>query len=378
MSENVRYNGIMATDRVVDFLRSEQAKIARLWEEEVRRDQPLTGKSDPVLLDHLRVFLSGLADWIEGNIDDAEDGFRALVEGVALQRLGYGVGLETLTREYSKLRIVLWRELLALQRAEEVDSGSLLRLQEGMDRAINDAMHRYALRREEIRDRFITILGHDLRDPVSTVIILANMLASNPGIKAEHRVVASRITRSCHRMQRMVNDVLDFARGHLGGGIPALPSPNDMGEICQAAADEIIAGNPQRTITVETVGDLHGAFDRDRVHQALTNLIYNAIHHTDAAIEIRAYETDGGGTVCTDVTSHGAAIPEDLQRQLFDPFAHFDDASPKKGLGLGLYIVQQIALAHGGSCEVQSDEHATTFRIRWPRGRLVRRKAANE
>jgi signal transduction histidine kinase len=368
----------MSTDLVAEFLRREQASIARLWEDEVRVDLPaLRGMTRPVLLDHLHEFLDGLADWIEGDKDKAEIAFECLVEGHALQRLGYGVGLETLTREYSKLRIVLMRQLLELQANEDIGE-SMLRMHEGMDRAINDAMHQYAFRREEVRERFISILGHDLRDPLSTVVISANMLAANPGLKSEQRMVAARIGRACNRMQRMINDVLDFARGHLGGGIPANPTLNDMGEICKAATDEAIGANPQRQITVAIEGDLRGAFDRDRVHQAMTNLISNAVHHSESDIEVHAFEGDDGHAIFTEVTSHGDPIPDDIRRRIFDPFAHFDGASPRKGLGLGLYIVQQIALAHGGGCSVRSDDTGTTFCIRWPRTPGAdRREAAN-
>ena len=366
----------MSTDRVAEFLRTEQAKIARVWEDEVRADLPaLRAMTRPVLFDHLFEFLEGLAAWIEGDTDLAERAFECLVEGPALQRLGYGVGIETLTREYSKLRIVLMRQLLAIPQTDDVRE-SMLRMHEGMDRAINDAMHRYAMRRDEVRERFISILGHDLRDPLSTVVISANMLAANPGLKSEQRVVAARISRACDRMQRMINDVLDFARGHLGGGIPANPTLNDMGEICRAAADEAIGANPQRAIKVDIQGDLRGAFDRDRVHQAMTNLIANAVNHSEGDIEVRAFEADDGHAVFTEVTSHGEPIPENIRRTLFDPFAHFDGAAPRQGLGLGLYIVQQIALAHGGVCSVRTDERATTFSIRWPREPGAERRRA--
>lgn len=369
----------METDCIADFLRHEQARITRLWEDEVRADLPaLSGMTRPVLLDHLPEFLDGLADWVDGKSESAERAFDALANGHALQRLGYGVGLETLTREYSKLRTVLMRQTLELCSTADARE-SVVRMHEGMDRAISDATHRYAKRREEVRERFITILGHDLRDPLSTVLISSNMLAANPAVKAEHRMIASRMARACHRMQRMINDVLDFARGHLGGGIPANPTLNDMGDIVKAAADEAIGANPQRQITCEVSGDLRGAFDRDRVHQAMTNLIGNAVRHTDASIEIRAFEGDDGQAVYTEVTSHGPPIPEDVRRRLFDPFASFDGAAPRRGLGLGLYIVQQIALAHGGSCEVRTDEQANVFSIRWPRTPgAERRKAANE
>jgi signal transduction histidine kinase len=352
---------------VSDLLRSQQKRIAERWEQEVRADLPALAKmTRPVLYDHLAEFLDGLAAWIDGDSELAETAFAKLAEGHALQRLGYGVGLETLTREYSKLRAVLMRVLLGVPPTDEARE-DMLSLHEGMDRAINEAMHRYATRREEVRERFVAILGHDLRDPLSTVVISANVLAANPTLKPEHRVVASRIVRACDRMQRMISDVLDFARGHLGSGIPANPTLNDMGEICRAAADEITGANPQREIKVDVQGDLRGAFDRDRVHQAMTNLISNAIQHSEAGIEVRVYETEDRHAVVTEVTSHGDVIPDDLLGRLFDPFAQGDIAGPRRGLGLGLFIVQQIAIAHGGLCDVRSDKKGTTFSIRWPR-----------
>jgi signal transduction histidine kinase len=362
-------------DRVADFIRANEQRIAVMWEDEVRADLPaLRSMSRPVLLDHFHEFLEGLANWVEGKTEEAERAFHNLVEGHALQRLGYGVGLETLTREYSKIRLVLLREI---GKEEGFDHDSLLRMHEGMDRAMNDAVRQYALRREEVRERFMAILGHDLRDPLSTVRISANVLAANPSLKPELRLVASRIGRATDRMQRMISDVLDFARGHLGNGIPANPTLNDIGDICHAAVDELSAANPQRHIELETSGDLRGAFDKDRVHQALANLISNALHHTQQSIEVRAYEEEGKEAVITEIISHGAAIPEDLRRRIFDPFQQGDVTAPRQGLGLGLYIVQQIVLSHGGTCDVTSDEKATTFSIRWPRAPgEARRKAA--
>ena len=363
MYGNVRY--VASMDAVADFIRRQQRRIAALWELEIRRDAPIAAPSRPVLIDHVPAFLGALADWIEGDVEGAEQTFQELTEGPALLELGYGVGLETLTRELSKLRVVLVRELLAALPAD----GSLVRLQQAMDNAIDDSIRRYAARREEVRERFIGILGHDLRDPLSTVIISARTLASNQHIDREHRLAAARIVRACNRMQRMINDVLDFARGHLGTGIPAYPMAADMGEICRAATDEMIAAHPQRTIQLETSGDLHGAFDRDRVHQAMTNLLANAIHHGEGAIDVRVH---GGDAIVTEVTSHGAPIPESLRAQIFDPFAHSEGSA---GLGLGLYIVHQIAAAHGAHCDVSSDANGTTFRIRWPRRELKQRVA---
>jgi signal transduction histidine kinase len=360
-------------DAVADRLRASAATIAAAWEAELRSQLPqLAGLTRAILLDELFEFLAGLADWIEGRTEAAAHGFEALVKGHALQRLGYGIGLETLTREYAMLRLVLMRELRDLRPTEQVRA-SLVSLHEGMDRAMAQAIERYAHSRDEVRERFISILGHDLRTPLNAIAVSAGILATDPEITGERREIAERIEEAAARMKRMIADVLDFARSHLGGGIPAVPKPDDMAEICRAVRDEVAAAHPDRPITIDVRGDLRGSFDRDRVMQALANLLDNAIQHGSGEIEVRAREAPDRHAVVTEVTSHGPAIPPPVLEHLFEPFAH-GEGEPRSGLGLGLYIVEQIALAHGGHCEVTSSRAGTTFTIRWPRA--SRRRAS--
>ena len=348
-------------DPVAELIRQGASQITRAWRDEVGRE--------PALADQVPELLEALAAWMDGDPAPVERAFGALVEGPALERLGYGIGLETLTRETSQLRLVMLRELLRDPATPEL-CASLGRLHEGMDRGIGEAVRRYAERREEVRDLFISILGHDLRDPLTSIRVIARILGKDPALRGH----AERIEQACERMQRLVDDVLDFARGHLGGGIPALPSPTDMGALCRAAADEIAAANPQRPLRLELHGDLHGDFDRDRVIQALANLLSNAVQHSAGSIELSASETADGSAIVTAVTSHGAPIPPAVLAHIFDPFAR--GPTPAGGLGLGLYIVQQIAQSHGAACEVRSTAQATTFAIRWPRPHPIEHRRA--
>jgi signal transduction histidine kinase len=360
-------------DAITDFLRKERDRLIDLWEQEVRQELPtLQHMPRPVLTDHMFELLEGLGAWIDGRPVDADRGFEALIEGHALQRLGYGVGIETVMREYGKLRYVVLRELLAINPRPE----SMILLHEGFDRAVSVAIERYAQRREHVRARFISILGHDLRDPLSTVKISADILARSDKLADEHRMVIARIARATDRMQRMIAEVLDFARGHLGGGIPATPTLNDMVEICRHVVDELSAAHPARAIALDTRGDLRGPFDRDRVSQALGNLVSNGIEHGQGSIEVAAYESDDREHVITKITSHGKPIAPDVLPRLFDPFMRGDDAVARRGLGLGLYIAHQIALAHGATIDVTSDDTATVFTITWPRVRSESRLAA--
>jgi hypothetical protein len=359
-------------DAITAFLKEEKDRLVELWEAEVRSElPPLQHMPRPALVDHMQELLEGLGAWIDGRPVDADRSFEALIEGHALQRLGYGVGLETLMREYSKLRYVVLRDLLPQRPPHE----SLILLHEGFDRAIGVAIDRYAQRREELRARFISILGHDLRDPLSTVKISSDIIARSSTLAADHKLVIARISRACERMQRMIAEVLDFARGHLGGGIPANPTLNDMAEICRSVADELGAAHPTRPITVTTNGDLRGPFDRDRVAQALANLISNGVEHGQGPVEVSAFESEDRDHVITKVTSHGTPIPPDVLPRIFDPFLRGDDAVARRGLGLGLYIVHQIALADSATIDVTSDNAATTFTIKWPRALTDKRLA---
>jgi signal transduction histidine kinase len=165
--------------------------------------------------------------------------------------------------------------------------------------------------------------------------------------------------------------MIDFARGQLGGGIPAVPVTCDMGEVCHEVVDELQIAHPGRELSVETSGDLKGSWDRDRLIQALSNLVSNALIHGRDPITVCAFEAPDHEAVTTEVHNAGPPIPAELIPTLFEAFRH-GRTDARGGLGLGLFIVQQIALAHGGDCRVRSSEaEGTTFSIEWPRAPLA-------
>lgn len=355
----------LVKDPVAEHIRARTTAITEEWMRVVRERLPaIANMSKPMLLDHMPELLQGLAAWVDGDAKSAEDAFDALVKGHALQRLGWGVGIETLTHEYMYLRAILLRDLLQVASVEGVRE-SLIRANEGLDFAMSRGLDYYASQREVIRDRFIGILGHDLRGPLGTIGMAAAMLQQ--GTNLDPKLLGERIASSAQRMLRMVEDVLDFARGHLGGGIPATAQLDDLGEISNAAVEEVRQAHPQRRVNLERQGELRGPLDRDRVLQALSNLLTNAVQHGEGDIEVRAYETEDKQHICVSVTSHGPPIAPERLAQLFDPFSRATDANARSGLGLGLYIVDQIMLAHGGTVDVTSEGNDTTFTMRFPR-----------
>ena len=356
----------MSESAIADHIRAHSQEISSEWERVVldaRRE--LTQLERGALLDHMPEVLDGLAKWIEGEHEQAKVAFAAMADGHALQRLGFGIELAVVNVEYASLRHVVLRHLLAVPSSPRVRE-DLIRLDDGLDHAIHYATRRYAERRDYVRDRFIGILGHDLRNPLGAVSMATESLLRSDTLGERERKRAATIARATDRMAKIIRDVLDFASSHLGSGIPAVPVECDMGEICHAAADEIRAAHPDRDISVTTAGDLRGTFDPDRVQQALGNLIGNAVRHGQDPIVVSAFEADDHGAVVTRVVSHGEPIAPEVVPDMFEPFKRFRN-DHRGSLGLGLYIVAQIARAHGGTYEVASSHEETAFTITWPR-----------
>jgi signal transduction histidine kinase len=347
-------------------LRDHKQAISDDWERAVIADLTELARLDRgALIDHLPEVLDGLAAWVDGRTADAELAFSALADGHAIQRLGFGIELAVVNIEYAWLRRVVLQHLLAVPSSPEVRE-QLNRLNEGLDRAIHLAVRRYTEHRDYVRDRFIGILGHDLRDPLGAASIASDELLRFGALGDEDKKLVATIQRAVGRMSRMVRDVLDFASGHLAGGIPVTPVRDDLAEICRVAVDEARSTYPKRVIELRTDGDLGGSFDRDRVLQVLGNLISNALHHGTDPVVVTAAEAADRRSVTTGVRNRGEPIPPALVPRLFEPFVHAGD-SRRGSLGLGLYIVAQVARAHGGTHEVTSLDGVTTFTIRWPR-----------
>lgn len=359
---------MVAANPISDRLRARKQAISDKWELRVREDVPALRPLDSsALCDHLAELLEALARWVEGDSAGAKGGFDALAEGHAVQRLGYGYDLATLTHEYSLLRSVLIRDCLATA-IEDASREALARLNEGLDEAILQAVRRYARGRDEVRDRFIGILAHDLRNPLNTIAIAADrLLLQSQGADARIGRVASTIARSTDRMGRMIEQVIQVAREHLGGGIPVTLTPGDLGEICREAVDELVTGHPGRDIVLETSGDLEGFWDHDRIVQAMSNLVGNALQHGADPIRVTVTEASDRQSIESTVSNAGRAPTNDEIAAMFDPFRA--TSARKGGLGLGLYIVRAIARAHGAQIATSAgpDGEGFRFTIIWPR-----------
>jgi len=182
--------------------------------------------------------------------------------------------------------------------------------------------------------------------------------------------VAQRIALNAELMGRMIGDLLDLTRGRLGGGIPITPAPIDLGPLGRRVLSELEVAHPARPLRLEARGDLQGEWDPDRLAQVIGNLLKNAVDYSPADTPITLALQDEGTHVRIEVRNQGEPIPPELLPVLFEPFRRGEGRgrAATSGLGLGLYIVQQIATAHGGNVEARSTREAgTVFTVRLPR-----------
>lgn len=219
-----------------------------------------------------------------------------------------------------------------------------------------------------LREQFIAVLGHDIRTPLSSILHGAQILQGRGG-DAVALTVARTIERSGQRIARMIDDVLDFARGRLGGGIGLEREPvDDLGEALAQTVLECQSEYPQRTIVSDIAIAGTVWCNRDRMTQVLSNLLANALRYGAAGTPVRVTARVEAGTFRLAVANEGDTIAPEKLDKLFQPYWRDDGGAPQRGLGLGLYIASEVARAHGGSLHVQSRDGHTVFTCTAPAG----------
>ena len=222
----------------------------------------------------------------------------------------------------------------------------------------------------EFRERFLGIVSHDLRNPLSIITLSATLLLRQETLPERALRLAQRISLNAEQMTRMIGDLLDLTRGRLGGGIPISPAPCDLGPLGRRVVSELEVAHPARELRLEARGDLQGEWDQDRLAQLLGNLLRNAVDYSPEGTPITLALHGEGAWVRLEVRNQGEPIAAQVLPGLFEPFRRGQTrgGGSTSGLGLGLYIVQQIAAAHGGGVEARSTrEEGTVFTVRLPR-----------
>ena len=368
--------------RLSAFIRDNSEHILAEWET-FARGLPSGGSMDiAALRDHAAGMLEGVARELEtpkpqkeqaeeakGKTDTGDDASDAAQgHGAARAERGFTVG--EMVAEFRALRatvIRLWTE----QQGEiaKADLDDTAKFHEAIDQAIAESITRYSRELNRSKDRFLAILGHDLRTPLSAISMSASFMLETGDIREPTISGLNTIVRSAARMNQMVGDLLDLARAQFGQGIPIVRGKMDARKVVDEVVAEVSASHPTARVHVDASGQLHGNWDSTRLAQALTNLIVNAVQHgsSDAPVNVDARGLPD--EVVLSVRNHGPVIPGEKLNHIFGVTGqdHTDRAAGDH-LGLGLYITSEIVKAHGGTIDASSSaEDGTAFTVHLPR-----------
>lgn len=267
--------------------------------------------------------------------------------------------LDPLPAKLDDPNVVTTLQLFAKLIADELD------LQDRLEQSTSALLD--AQETAKLREQFIAVLGHDLRNPLMAIRVGAELLQLTALDPSSQRTIGH-IQRSSSRMAELIKDILDFARGRLGGGIPVVfEQEDDLAEELRNVIAEVQQAHADRAIEVSVAIEHPVACDASRIAQLLSNLLTNAVIHGAADQPVRIAAHSDAEVFELVVSNGGHAIPAGKLARLFRPFSRDADQSAQPGLGLGLYIAAEIARAHRGTLQVTSSADAGThFVFRMP------------
>lgn len=303
-------------------------------------------------------------------------GINIAAELHAIGRLGSGFDLMEVVSEYRALRasvLRLWRD--SAPEADERDVDELTRFNESIDQSVAKAVSSYTRRVDQARDMYLAILSHDLRNPLNSIAMSAELLrhADKTELAAEALGCASQTSTNAQVMARMIADLLDYTRTRLGAGMPVSPISMDLSNLCRELYNEFRTGHPDRLIRFHSDSEQIGDWDADRLRQAISNLLGNAVQHGAENAPIDLKLTGEKSEVVIVVHNGGPPIPPGELTRIFEPLVRGSSSDhPRRNrpgsIGLGLYIAREVARSHDGRIDVTSSlESGTAFTMHLPR-----------
>lgn len=219
-----------------------------------------------------------------------------------------------------------------------------------------------------LRERLMSIVGHDLRNPLAAVVMATQAMLNNGQLGPRDERLARRVAHSAARMDEMLSELLDFARSRMGGGISIHPEVTSLDKLCRQVAEEL-EGTHGARMRLDLQSQAHGMWDAARLAQVVSNLVGNAIEYglPDTLVTLSTRDDDGSALIL--VHNEGPPIAPELLPELFEPFRRggLSVRHSSRNLGLGLFIAEQIVTAHKGTIGVRSDDKdGTVFTVRLP------------
>lgn len=370
--------------RLADFLQDNAAEILQAWDEFAATVSHEGMSLDPAALrDHAAEILKTIAlDLAQPQTAFEQDekgkgraprsSLTTPAETHADTRMVAGFAVDAMITEYRALRasvLKIWAK--AGGGTAPGDLTDLTRFNEAIDQSIAESVGRYTRQTGTATELFIGILGHDIRNPLGTILTSSEVLVRTGQLTAKQ---AAPINNAALRIKGIIEQVVDFSRAQADGVMPVQREPGNLAEQLAKVMQETQVRHPTRILRLECSGEFNGSWDEGRMGQLLSNLLANALLYggRDSEVGVRMWGTPDH--VYFSVHNLGDPIPPAEQHRIFQPLErglqHRDQGSgpESKGLGLGLYICREIVRSHGGTLQVSSDAaHGTTFTVSLPR-----------
>jgi signal transduction histidine kinase len=309
----------------------------------------------------------------EGRATAQEGRPRTAAATHALHRAHSGYSMSQLVSEYRAMRAAVLREWANTSDADLAEArNDVTRFNEAIDQAVAESVSYYAGEVERWRNMFLGVLGHDLRSPLSAILMTSQMLCRMQ-LDAPIATAAQRLIRSGERMRELLDSLLVFNRAQLGVGFAIDRVEVDLTEVCKEEIELLQAAMPEARISFQGEGPVLGKFDAARIREALSNLVVNASKYgTPGRVIHVGVRNNADGEVELAVANAGEPIPHESIELMFEPLRRLGvvgGASENASLGLGLFVVSEIAKAHDGTVQAESADGVTTFRLQLPRNR---------
>lgn len=370
--------------RLAEFILRDMEAILQEWEAFAATQLPAASTMTPLALrDHAKQILAAIAkdlstpqtkqaqaDKSKGRAPDLAGAPETAAETHAVLRAESGFDINQLAAEYRALRASVLRLWINACRPDDSSFVDVIRFNEAIDQAIAESINFFSAQVDQARNLLLGMLGHDMRSPLNTIVTTAWYLA-DMDLGADVSQAASRLVRSGNAMRSLLDDLVDFNRTMFGLSINIALADIDLAEVFADELEQLRGAHPDRRLELEVGGDTRGRWDGPRLQQLLRNLVTNAIRYGapdgPVKVSVAAEATD----VRFEVMNRGPTIDRGALEHIFDPLKRGPVAERGQdtdgSVGLGLYIVREVARAHGGEVDVRSGSGETVFAVRLPR-----------
>lgn len=339
----------------------------------------LNGKAVDILRDHLPLVLDAIARDLEQPQTRAESIAKSQGRGPVLDgetaaqthgllRARSGLSIEDLVAEYRVLRSCVLRLWADAHAPDENVIADTLRFNEAIDQAVAESVAFFSAELQRWRSIFLGVLGHDLRGPLNAMQLSAQLL-SHPAQPANVVRPATTLLRNAQHMASLLDSLLEYSKSELGIGMALNRSPVNLALLCGEEVEVLRTALPDTQIEFDATDNAEGEFDGARVREAVANLVRNAAQHGNGGSPIAIKVRGGDEAVQISVDNDSDPIPAEKLQSLFEPLRRHAAGSDRSGsnLGLGLFIVREIARAHGGDATVSIAGRRISFSLILPR-----------